>query len=98
MKEIRNIHKTNEANPSTPKKGEKMNDQSIFDKAAVIAVSVLLILTAWNNAIVMFIVAAIGLAAMLIIFRKKIFQKGALGASVGFVLAIGISLLLMVFH
>ena len=44
-----------------------MNDQSIFDKAAVIAVSVLLILTAWNNATVMFIVAAIGLAAMMII-------------------------------
>ena len=75
-----------------------MNDQAIFDKASVIAVSVLLILTAWNNAIAMFFVGAVGLAAMLIIFRKKISQKGALGASVGFVLAIGISLLLMLFE
>jgi hypothetical protein len=46
----------------------------------------------------MFFVGAVGLAAMLIIFRKKISQKGALGASVGFVLAIGISLLLMLFE
>ena len=75
-----------------------MNDQSIFDKASVISVSVLLILTAWNNATVMFIVAAIGLAVMLIVLRKKISQKGALGASVGFGLAIGISLLLMLFQ
>jgi hypothetical protein len=93
---MKNLSKLILQNPK--KENKEMNDQSIFDKASVIAVSVLLILTAWNNAILMFIVAAIGLAAMLIVLRKKISQKGALGASVGFGLAIGISLLLMLFQ
>jgi hypothetical protein len=75
-----------------------MDNPSIFDKVAVMTVSLLLILTAWDNAVVMFFAAALGLVAMLIIFRKKIFQRGALGATVGFGLAIGISLLLLLFQ
>jgi hypothetical protein len=72
-----------------------MNNQSILDKAAVIAVSLLLILTAWDNAVVMFIAAALGLVVMLLIFRTNIFRRGSLGATAGFLLAICISLLLL---
>jgi hypothetical protein len=69
-----------------------MNAQSILDKFAAIAVSLLLILTAWGNAQMMLIVATLGLVAMLFIFRKEINQGGALAATVGFVLAIGVTL------
>ena len=78
-----------------PKRRKKMNDPSILDKATVITVSLLLVLVAWDNAVVMLIAAALGLVAMLLIFRKKIFRRGALGATAGFFLAICISLLLL---
>jgi len=48
----------------------------------------LLILTAWGNAVAMLVVAGIGLVVSLLLFRKSTARGGALTATVGFVLAI----------
>jgi hypothetical protein len=72
-----------------------MNNQSLSDKLAALAVAVLLILTAWGNAVVMLAVGALGLAVSALFFRKSIARGGALAASVGFVLAIVIALIML---
>lgn len=70
-----------------------MNNQSTSDRLSVVA-ALLLILTAWGNAAVMLIVSILGLAAMLYSFRKKKSQGGYSATTVGFALAIGISLMM----
>jgi len=72
-----------------------MNDQSLSDKFAALAVAVLLILTAWGNAVAMLVVAVLGLVVGLLLFRKSITRGGALAATVGFVLAIVIALVML---
>lgn len=72
-----------------------MDNQSPSDKLAAVAVALLLILTAWGNAVVMLVVAALGLAVSLILFRKQITRGGALSATLGFVLAIAIALVML---
>jgi hypothetical protein len=72
-----------------------MNHQSISDKLAVIAVSMLLILTAWTNAAVMLIVSILWLILFSLISKENITRGGALAATIGFVIAIGISLILL---
>ena len=72
-----------------------MNNQSLKDKLAALAVAVLLVLTAWGNAVAMLVVAALGLVVGLIFFRKSITQGGALAATLGFVLAIIIALVIL---
>jgi hypothetical protein len=72
-----------------------MNNQSLSDKLAALAVAVLLILTAWGNAEVMLAVAVLGLAVGALFFRKSIARGGALATSVGFVLAIVIALIML---
>ena len=69
-----------------------MNDQSILDKFAVMAVSLLLILTAWSNATVMLIVSILWLVLFALISKKNITRGGVLAATIGFVIAIGIAL------
>jgi len=70
-----------------------MDNQSLSDKLAAVAVAVLLILTAWGNAVVMLVVAALGLAVMVFFLRKNVARGGTLAATVGFVLAIGLALI-----
>jgi hypothetical protein len=72
-----------------------MKNQSPYDKPAAVAVSLLLILTAWGNAVVMLVVAVLGLAASVLFFRKRITHGGALSATLGFVLAIAIALIML---
>jgi hypothetical protein len=72
-----------------------MNNQSLNDKLAALAVAVLLILTAWGNAVAMLVVAVLGLLVGLLFLRKSITQGGALAAAVGFVLAIVIALVIL---
>ncbi|MGA9351205.1 MAG: hypothetical protein WBW48_20700 [Anaerolineae bacterium] len=72
-----------------------MNDQSLSDRFAALAVAVLLILTAWGNAVAMLVVAVLGLVVGLLLFRKSITRGGALAATVGFVLAIVIALVML---
>lgn len=69
-----------------------MNNQSVSDKLAALAAVVLLILTAWGNAVVMLVVAALGLAATVFLMRRNVAWGGALAATVGSVLAIGLAL------
>jgi hypothetical protein len=72
-----------------------MDNQSLSEKLAAVAVALLLILTAWGNAVVMLVVAAIGLVVSVILFRKRIARGGALSAALGFVLAIAIALIML---
>jgi len=72
-----------------------MDNQSLSDKFAAIAVAVLLILTAWGNALAMLIVAVLGLVVGFLFFRKSITRGGALAATVGFVLAIIIAVVFL---
>lgn len=72
-----------------------MNNQSLNDKLAALAVAVLLVLTAWGNAVAMLVVAVLGLIVGLLFSRESITQGGALAATVGFVLAIVIALIML---
>jgi hypothetical protein len=72
-----------------------MKNQSLSDKLGALAVAVLLILTAWGNAVAMLVVAVLGLVVGLLLFRKSMTQGGALAAAVGFVLAIVIALVML---
>jgi hypothetical protein len=75
-------------------KEQIMNNQSTSDRLSVVAAALLLILTPWGNATVMLIVAILGLlVAMLFIFRENKTRGGALAATVGLAIAIGISLM-----
>lgn len=69
-----------------------MQDQSVYDMFAGVAVALLLILTAWGNAAVMLIVSVLGLAFVLLVMRKNFTRGGVLAATVGFLVAIAISL------
>ena len=64
-------------------------------RLAALAVAVLLILAAWGNAVAMLVVGVLGLAVGFLLFRKGITQGGALAATVGFVLAIVIALVML---
>lgn len=68
-----------------------MNNQSLSDRFAALAVAVLLILTAWGNAVAMLVVAVLGLVVGLLLFRKGITRGGVLAATVGCALAIVIA-------
>jgi hypothetical protein len=72
-----------------------MENQSLDDKLAAVAVSLLLILAAWGNAVVMLVFAMLGLVASALFFRKSMARGGALSATLGFALAIAISLVML---
>ena len=72
-----------------------MDSQSQSDKIAAVAVAMLLILTAWGNAVIMLIVAVLGLVASVIYFRRRITRGGALSAILGFVVAVAIALIML---
>ena len=71
-----------------------MESKSLSDKLAAVAVAVLLILTAWGNAAIMLIAAAIGLVVSAILFRIQLTRGGALSATLGCVVAIAIALVM----
>jgi hypothetical protein len=72
-----------------------MKNQSSSDKLAALAVAVLLMLAAWGNAVVMLVVAALGLAVSVLFYRKSIARGGVLAATVAFVLAIVIAVVIL---
>jgi hypothetical protein len=65
-----------------------MADKSKRDYFAPVAVALLLILTAWGNAIAMFVVAAATLMISLTVFRGRLGLGGPLAALVAAVVAI----------
>ena len=72
-----------------------MNNQSLSDKLSALAVAVLLILTAWGNAVAMLVVAVLGLILISLFFRKSVARGGALAATVGFASAVAIALIML---
>ena len=72
-----------------------MESKSLSDKLAAIAVALLLILTAWGNAAIMLIAAAIGLVVSAMLFRIQLTRGGALSATLGCVVAIAIALVML---
>lgn len=57
------------------------------DALATIAIAVMLVLTAWGNAIAMMIGSMIGLVVLLIVCEGKIFRGAALAAAVALTVA-----------
>jgi hypothetical protein len=72
-----------------------MDDQTLSDKLAAMAVALLLILTAWGNGAIMLIVAVLGLVVSVILFRKRITQGGALSAALGCIVAVAVALIML---
>jgi D-alanyl-lipoteichoic acid acyltransferase DltB (MBOAT superfamily) len=72
-----------------------MNNQKPSDSLAAVVVAVLLILAAWGNAVVMLVVAGLGLGVWVLFYRKSIFRRGVLAATAGLVVAIAIALILL---
>jgi O-antigen ligase len=72
-----------------------MDDQTLSDKLAAIAVALLLILTAWGNAAIMLIVAVLGLIVSATLFRKRITKGGALSAALGCIVAVAVALIML---
>ena len=87
-----NIQLFAEINESTAMNDRRQNSaEAAFPP---IAVATLLILTAWGNAIAMFIVSATGLIVGAIIYRRDLFKGAAFVAFVAFVIAAGIAVAL----
>ena len=76
-------------------KERTMNNQSISEKLAAVAVALLLIFTAMGNASLMLIFAVIGLVALIYISRKNMTRRGTLAAIMGISLAFSISLVVL---
>ena len=72
-----------------------MDSESLSDRLAAVAVALLLILTAWGNAAIMLVAAAIGLVVSAILFRIQLTRGGALSATLGCVVAIAIALVML---
>jgi hypothetical protein len=72
-----------------------MNRESLNDRFAASVVAVLLVLTAWGNALAMLVAAGIGLVVGVLLFRRSITRGGALAAIVGLVVAIAIGLVMI---
>ena len=61
---------------------------------AALAVALLLILTAWGNAIAMFITSTIALVICLFVFRRELSRNAAVAAAVACVIACAVAFLL----
>ncbi|UCD41962.1 MAG: hypothetical protein JSV69_15590 [Chloroflexota bacterium] len=72
-----------------------MDNQPRDIKLAAIAVSLLLILVAVGDAILMLICSIIGLAILMYTSRKSIFLRGIIAATMGITLAISVSIVLL---
>ena len=67
-----------------------MKTSTIADLYTGLTVTLLLILTAWGNAIAMCIVAVLGVVGGLLIFGRSFARRGAVAATVGFLVAVAI--------
>ncbi len=73
-----------------------MADWSKSDMYAAVVVAVLLILTAFGNAVAMLVVSAVALAVGFVIHRGRLGAAGALAAVVAAVTAVVIALVFLV--
>ncbi len=73
-----------------------MSSQSLSDRFAVVVVVLLLVLTAFGNALATFLVALVLLVAVFILFRERgLARGGVLAATVGCAVAIAIALIML---
>jgi hypothetical protein len=71
-----------------------ITNQSLSEKFTLLVVIVLLLLTAWGNALVLFAFSVLALIAGLLIFRKNLTRGATLTATVGSIIAIVIALII----
>jgi hypothetical protein len=72
-----------------------MNERSFRENLAPLAAAGLLILTAWGNALAMFVVGAVGLLVALFVWPKASRRKGALIAALGGVVGLVVALVML---
>jgi hypothetical protein len=70
-----------------------MKTDAAADAYSVFTIVLLLLLTAWGNALAMFVVAALGIVAGLAILGPRFIRCGAPAAAVGFLVAVVIAVL-----
>ena len=70
-----------------------MKTNTAADLYCAATVALLLILTAWGNAVAMLVIAVLGLGVGLLIFGRQFARRGALAALVGFVVALAVAVM-----
>jgi hypothetical protein len=73
-----------------------MTQQRKSDWLAPVVVAVLLILTAWGNAVAMFIASLLGLLATFVVARRELARGGFLAAAVGCVVALVVAVVMWI--
>lgn len=71
-----------------------MNAKTWADSYAALAVAMLLILTAWGNALAMFVFSAVALVIGVVIFGKKLVPEGIVAAVLACAIAVIVALIL----
>jgi hypothetical protein len=71
-----------------------MKNPALADWFAAVTVALLLVLTAWGNAVAMFVVSTLALVVSLLVFGRTFARGGALAAAVGCVVAMVIALVM----
>lgn len=72
-----------------------MKTPELADWSSALTVAVLLLLTAWGNAVAMFVVSALALVVGLLAFGRNLGRGGTLAATVGSGVAILIALVIV---
>jgi hypothetical protein len=73
-----------------------MNDRQLSDRVAALLVAVLILLTAFGSGWVLLIASVLALAVGVLLFRKSLRKGGALAATVGFLMALVIAVVILV--
>lgn len=71
-----------------------MKNSSLSNIYAATAIAALLILTAWGNAVAMFVVSTLAIAIGLLLFGRDFARRGAVATAVACVVAIVVAVLL----
>ena len=68
-----------------------MKPSIMADLYTAATLALLLILTAWGNAVAMLVVATLGVGVGMLIFGRGYARRGALAAVIGFVVALAVA-------
>ena len=69
-----------------------MGNRKLSDNTAAILVAVLLLLTAWGNAWVLFAAAGLALVGLLLLFRDGMLREAALPATAAALVGVAVAL------
>jgi hypothetical protein len=73
-----------------------MNDRQLSDRVAALLVAVLMLLIAFGSGWVLLVASVLALAVGVLLFRKSLRKGGALVATVGFLAALVIAVVILV--